>query len=363
MRFIGDVHLGNHRRFAKPWRNGCNSRFQQTLAVLNEALQQAPRDNMTAILGDLFDTVRPSPQMIREVQDVLRDHHVVIIAGNHDKASEDPRDNALAPLESSTCHVVDTEPELWTFRKRSVCFAPFRAEQAAHWIAADIHELELTLKRLSLSINDCTYATHVGLIDSKTPPWLLHAVDAVTLDVFPRGLRVVAGNWHHYKALTSRITQIGALVPTGFDNPSEIGKLKDYGMVLTEGVMHPTQLAGPRFYKLYMEELRDASMRRTSGPDTVYLQVIAESAEMTEAHELLACMIAEKRVVGGEVVLDAAEKMAARNAAASAVRKSSSIDEAIHAYVGKLALPADTVVTKDAVAARVLHYTTEAGKQ
>ena len=56
--------------------------------------------SMIVIAGDLFDTDRPSPAMLRAVQGILVGHSapVYVLNGNHDMTSTAARHTAISPL-------------------------------------------------------------------------------------------------------------------------------------------------------------------------------------------------------------------------------------------------------------------------
>src|SRR5688572_25343172 len=98
--FCADVHLANHRQQAGPMYAGVNRRAQLVYNTLASAATEAvTRNAALVVLGDLFDTECPTPQIIRLAQRALGlAPQAVVVKGNHDSSSDMRGDNALAPL-------------------------------------------------------------------------------------------------------------------------------------------------------------------------------------------------------------------------------------------------------------------------
>ena len=85
--FVGDVHVGNHKKFSGEMKKGINERCENVLYALSSAVNKAKAEKAETlvILGDLFDNPRPSPQMIMRVQEIIEQIPTIILAGNHDQ--------------------------------------------------------------------------------------------------------------------------------------------------------------------------------------------------------------------------------------------------------------------------------------
>src|SRR5262249_42718929 len=131
------------------------------------------------VLGDLFDTTKPLPQIMSEIQKVLS-CRTIILEGNHDQVSAAPGDHALGPL-SPVAEIVD-EPRVFPFGESGHCqlvAIPFQPGDARNWLAKRVSE---TLCRQPLAEHR-TLAIHLGIIDEKTPPYLKGAYDAIPVDL------------------------------------------------------------------------------------------------------------------------------------------------------------------------------------
>lgn len=246
---VADVHVGNHQRMGGPMVAGVNTRCREVVAVLAEASRIAAESaSALVILGDLFDTARPSPQVVRATMDALADGPPTFIAlGNHDMASGAPGDHALGPLAAlRNVHLVAT-PTRVDAGKAGLWVVPFTAGKATDWFGTQVPKDGLA---------GCALGLHAGIIGVDTP-WFLRtsasALDAQWLgrEAAARGVPVVfAGDWHahavHRTDAGVRCVQVGALVPTGWDNPG----VEPYGSVILYGGGHEwarTKLPGPRY--------------------------------------------------------------------------------------------------------------------
>lgn len=344
--FVADVHLGNHKLFGGETKAGLNARFLAGLDVLGRAMAKAEEQgcDMFAVLGDLFDTHRPTPQMIAAVQQLFGVHghksmQIVLLAGNHDKSSEEPRDNALVALER-VAEIVDDKPFLVHTDKANILFGPYRAGPAVPWV----QEYAALLEKWH---TPSVLATHVGLIDRRTPPWLQGAHDAIPFDLLGTGAHcmIVAGNWHEHADMGCSI-QCGALVPTGFDNPSP-GSGDPYGSLLIfdqSKFLKRIVVPGPRFHVRHFVELDGTPVSRLTG----YLKIKADLSEMAVAQDLLQDMLDQHMIRGGLVEPCVEDEARVRKAGINAVLNSSSLDEALVAFLKKQQLPEN--VSMDQVA-------------
>lgn len=366
---IGDLHLGNHRLHGGPTVSGLNTRFQYVTKALREAFQAIPKSQYAAvaILGDLFDTARPSPQMIDALMDVLSnlsgEHNIYVVAGNHDKASEAAGDNALTCLRHlNNVTVIDTEPVALEGQDINWILSPFRTGPASEWLLSDIANAPVNTnpnRRLIV-------CTHVGLISKDTPPWLRGSDDAVDIElILSTGAEIVAGNWHSFNwshsGLRDNAIQIGALVPTGFDNPSVIGEKSDpYGkLVCTTYSSISCQVpsaAGPRFWQTILGQHTATDLinwfRKTR--NTNFLRIVCDSKEVSDARALGGDLVQRGIIKAYDIVVSAQDRQNKRDAVARAVKDSTSIAQAVSTFTRKMELGEN--VTHEEVAARTNQY-------
>lgn len=372
---IADLHVDNHRSFGGSEVSGINSRCSLITRALDEVyIVMAKRKvKYLFILGDLFDRCKPTPQVVNAVMDVIKLHReatTILLLGNHDKASSAPLDNALAPLRH-VCHVMEN-PTLIEPQQGSggILLIPYQEGAAEQWVEEAIQQArklstERVIKRVLLAM------THVGIKDSHTPPWLAGSSDAVDVELIGRVMKAeafVAGNWHEHKHFTPRgsneIIQVGALVPTGFDNPSPSKAHQDpYGSVVFMEWGNDTWrlrgrhiVHGPRFHKVPFGADYSSSKRNTD-----YVRVVADQDEVAQARNWLREEILHKRIADGEVVLNPQDKARTRGEQARAARSADSADEAIHAFVKKMPMPDD--VDAKTVVDRTRQYMQAARKE
>lgn len=243
---IADVHLACHRQLGGASSVGLNVRAREILAVLQRAGQlvmQADPQARLVIAGDLFDTARPSPQLMAGALVALDGMPVTAIVGNHDQVSAQPGDHALGPLGYARGWVTLDGPDCLD----GVAYLPF--ERATTRTTLDrLDELLTAHPGTQLAI------LHAGIDDGSAPSWLRGSMGSVALEELAQlasshGVQaVVSGDWHVQQSWTRhgvQVAQVGALVPTGWDNPG----LDGYGGLVTwDGCeLRTYQLPGPRF--------------------------------------------------------------------------------------------------------------------
>jgi DNA repair exonuclease SbcCD nuclease subunit len=238
--FCADVHVGNPRAFGGPMASGVNARGRHVLDALRAAVADAVASSSDAlvVLGDLFDSSRATPQLIAAVMEVLTTAAengvpVHLLLGNHDQESADEGDHALAPLAMVEGVTVHERPAVVSVRRDAeVWMVPFQVGRASEWLPG-------VLERLSAGSPPearVALALHLGVIDGETLPFLRESPDAIDLRLL-RALcsqyrigHVFCGNWHDRRVWEgpegAKVVQVGALAPTGFNNPGHEG----YGM-------------------------------------------------------------------------------------------------------------------------------------
>lgn len=345
--FIADLHIANHKKFGTPQYGKAapvNSRALDILSVVAQARRKAEEEGCSHlfVLGDVFDTTCPTPQLIAETQLALaslKDLDVHIIIGNHDQQSPAKGDHACVSMEGiRNLHVHEKPTEVYIDDSMTVLLHPYHPGTADEYLPDEVRGRQRQGTRNVLGV-------HLGLRDEATPTWLQNAHDSfpvARLHELGQLDLVVAGNWHERKQFSPHIWQCGALVPTGFDNPGFTG----YGSLLIyDGKRTQVlELDGPRFIRTTgLEGARKAMEeveRRATGWAT-YVSVRCRLDEREAAQELFD--LYDHRTY--EVLTDkAAAEDAARSAASAAAYASTdSIQAAVTAYVEKMALPQDVV--------------------
>jgi hypothetical protein len=358
---VADVHLGNHRRFGGPAVVSLNQRCREGLSVLRRAVQQAVMLECAAfvIMGDLFDYQRPEAPLIAAVQDVFAEGkrgglEIYVLVGNHDQISDLPGHHALAPLQGYA-HIIEKPTKVPVFERArhgqaaELLLVPFRAGNAEDWLPHAINELAETGSTYPRLLG-----VHLGIKDDKTAPWLKESHDSISVGRLRELARIVgaqwalAGNWHDRRAWPGRaeqgevsVLQIGALVPTGWDNPGE----KGYGtLAVWDGAIKCIEIPGPRFLKMTFAETDALLSRAGCAPNEHYLSITAKQADWVGACTRLAALRQASIVQDGEVVLDKEEATRAAHEAASAATSARTFDEALAGFVDKMppsTLPVD----------------------
>lgn len=357
--FIADLHIANHKKFGEPTYGAAapiNSRARDILQVVATARRKAEELGCSHlfVLGDVFDTTTPSPQLIAEAQLALaslKGLEVHAIIGNHDQQSPAKGDHACVSMDGiRNLRVYEKPDEVFIDDECTVLLHPYHPGHASEYLPEEVKS------RTRRDKGKHVLGMHLGLRDDDTPPWLQNAHDSFPVNrLHELGALdlVVAGNWHERKHWGENIWQCGALVPTGFDNPG----LTNYGTLLVYDGKRPhvIELDGPRFVRTTgLAEARKV-MQLTQNHVTgfqVYVSVRCRLDERDQAHELFELYDHK----GYDVLTDkAAAEDAARSAASAAAYASTdSIQAAVAAYVEKMALPEDIV--RDEVRAKALDY-------
>jgi len=362
--FVADVHLGNHKRFGGKTSAGLNRRFQLVAQALADALEVASARGAEqfVVLGDLFDTAKPSPAELAAVMRVFSatDLEVRLLLGNHDQSSPERGDNALAPLGFlPNVRVYDYAAG----RAGTLILVPFQPGPAVEWLRASLSGLELA----GPSFGSYTLAVHLGIGDEKTPAFLRGANDSITVDELLPLMRefgictVCAGNWHDPRQweiaasdedpVVRRIYQVGALAPTGFDNPGE-----SYGRMLIfdkRGRLDTVRVATrPRFYTLSFEDGDVGDLRERT--DKPFVKVTARVKNLAAARAELEELRVAGKIEDFIVLPDREVVIAAAHSAAKAARSATTVSEAVERYVEKM--PIDGGVSRAGVLEVVRRY-------
>ena len=206
---------------------------------------------------------------------------------------------------------------------------------------------------------------HLGIADDETAPWLRSAQDSIQVSALEDlcakhkiGL-VLAGNWHdrrNWKLCKGRtvVQQIGALCPTGFDNPG----LKGYGGVAVVGLeggmaMTLEEVGGPRFVKL-TPGAHAGLIAAQEYEGEVYVEMTAPADVLAGCASDLRGMVEAGTLTAAIALPDAREVAAAARTAAAAARSQENMNEAVAAFVAEMPLPEG--VDRDAVLARSRRY-------
>lgn len=353
-----DVHIGNHKVHGGGVVAGVNRRCSLVLDSLRKAYAEAMRQQCSAMIiaGDLFDVANPPPQHLAAVQDILKDARTTrvqtfILLGNHDMVSAEKGDHALGPLRPYA-KIIDTPQKVFLSEGKETLemwLVPFMAGPADEWFPAVLDEMAKADPPTSTDPHRLL-AFHLGIQDAKTPPWLVGSYDSIHVDTVLGLLDMhsikaaFAGNWHSPQSWNRRrIVQIGALTPTGFDNPGVgIGTMAVYD-TQSQAACATIEIPGPRFLT-NMDDAKDAAdagcipfVRLSGGPDTPKIKATLEAIGATV-----------------DVLPDTAEAQAAFRSAAGAVRSAESVDEAVAAYVSQM--PLDDATLRPLVLEKVTQF-------
>ena len=344
--FVADVHVGNHKLHGGSLDAGINLRALRTLETLIEAMRAAKEQACQAlfVLGDLFDYAKPEPQLIAAVQRILSTGglEVYVLVGNHEHVSTAKGDHALGPLHNVGMIEVIEQPQVVRVGAHRVVCVPFTPGDARERIPRIVNELTEGMTEPFI------VATHAGIIDESTPPWLVKSHNALSVEAL-RALgaqAVLSGDWHERKRWEGNILQVGSLCPTGWDNPGVTG----YGTLATwDGAkLRVQELRGPRFVTL------DEGEMLPSCQWPLYVRrVIGDAEKLDEARNEAAALKETGRVEVCEVVVDKTAAQRETRTAVALARSAQTLDEALALYVEEM--PVENV-SRDSVLARCRRY-------
>lgn len=248
---VADIHAGNHAIMGGPAVNGLNERCRKVVAVLAAAAKFAKSKGARLVIeGDVFDTARPSPQLVRAVMDAISSTDTDVIPGNHDRVTDAPGDHALAPLGRMLNVCVYDTPTFGGRTGNDAFFCPPapRGTNAAEWFAGVLPNCPGGRGIIHGHFGIAYAGADIHRINIACLPQ-----DVVFSLMRERGyIRGFFGDWHERKVFRRDglvIEQIGALVPTGWDNPGpDFGYLTLYDTEAGTSTVH--KFGGPRFYNV-----------------------------------------------------------------------------------------------------------------
>lgn len=381
--FLADVHVGNPKRFGGIVRRGMNERCMDILQVLQNACVESCKRGYDYLVvnGDLFDTSWPEPQLLSRVQDIMksatewpdrRPIEFILIVGNHDQQSNGEGDHALGVLKPYAT-IVET-PKLMRLDPGVVelLCVPYRVGVAKEWMPNVLASLvpKAPGKKLGYSkVAHRLLAVHLGIADEDTAPFLRNAHDAIHVEQLSELMAehnfnaAFAGNWHEAIVWDNPppvVQQIGALVPTGWDNPG----LEGYGGFAcydTETGQHThEELPGPRFLHVRsVAEAKATLLRASSAGHILYLKITVGPELVPDALAFVAEAKKKKLLREAEVVADKEEAIAAARTTAMVTRSEDSLAASLAAYVEAMQL--DDGIPRQAVLDRANGYLTKQG--
>jgi hypothetical protein len=337
---VADVHLGNHGQFGGSMLAGTNDRARLIASVLRKARYAAEaRGSAFAVLGDLFDNAHPNPQTITLAKTALGEN-VLLLMGNHDRNSDLTGDHALGPLDGGGLFVCAERAA-----RDNILFLPFyTGVSPAENLRQSLH--------LFKDCKSLVVCMHVGLRDkTMTEPWIKNASHVLDVEEAAEILKehgvklLLSGDWHTQRAWHfphCQIYQVGALVPTGWDNPGRTG----YGVVIHFDSARPletldfTFLEGPRFLTLDFTCL--ASCQLPAGRMD-FVRVMTTHGDVKEARQRLDSLQKQGLIAGYQVIVD--KKIVAEQAeqAARTTRDAKTLEESLAAFVHKMPISGEHV--------------------
>jgi hypothetical protein len=346
--FIADLHIANHQKYGGAVKAGINRRCRLILDTLDRAVTRALEEKVAylVVLGDLFDTARPEPQIVAETQRILGRIPTIVLLGNHDMVSDAAGDHSLGPLSPVPGLRVVEKPCVIPVGEVDLVLVPFYPGPASEWLPVHLKEL-LGEKVPRGKSRRRVLGLHLGIAADDTPHFLKGAEDSIAMgQLVPllKALRieaVLAGNWHsrrHWTAQGCDVMQVGCLASTGWDNEG----LENYGTLAfwdaAKGISFE-EIPGPRFVKAKAGAGLAPYSQTPDDPNgcSIFLRQVVSDADLLGASSSLLIEAVEKGLfTGAEVVLDDTKAVEAARTAAGAARSAATLGEALAFVVGAL---------------------------
>ena len=372
--FVADVHIGNHLQFGGELKSGMNGRCRIVVDTLKRAYKTATQNEGCEgfyVLGDLFDTEKPTPQMLAAVQEIFGPDNddVGVIVGNHDQHSYTPKDHALAPL---TDHVQVFERPVLVIPTAGVGLwnVPYEPGPAVDWLPGRLKELQRHEDQAPRQSRPRTRALliHLGIQDTRTAEYMRGHDDAISADALHILMQrhnihhTFAGNWHKAQQWSFEdgraIIQCGTLAPVGFrdEGVTAVGQMAVFNTA--DGSVYTVEIPGPRFVKARIadDEAWGACLKRVTKKNptkgTKYLQITTHPERYRSVRE-----DASKKPgtwAGIRVVPDTAESQHKAQQTASAAKTAANKDAAVAAFVKRM--PLDKTVSRENVEKHCRRY-------
>jgi DNA repair exonuclease SbcCD nuclease subunit len=330
---VADVHIANFKQYGGETKASLNERARQVLGTLEAAYSLLRRSDTFIVAGDLFDSDRPTPQMIAAAMEAGegRADRRVFVLGNHDAtAARAAGDNAFAPFRSQERNTIVDEAPV------TVAVGEYRDRFDVLCVPFGFRVTDLAESDYSRSSAPLVVVFHAGIKDSSTPSYLRSSEEAIDVDELAQWMQehgvcaAVAGDWHTHRAWPKHnIFQVGALCPTGWQNPglTEYGSVlkltRDNGTVRVERLVVP----GPRFIASSSEEELRATIESLDySTNTLNLYVRASFPPSPTVWPT------NVRI---EYQDEVETKQAGVTATADSIREASTLVEAVEQYVQK----------------------------
>lgn len=355
-----DVHLGNHKRFGGDTVGSINARGRLALDTFRSAVDRARVLKAThfIVAGDLIDYARPEAPLLSAVQDIFRREggdfdEVFLMLGNHEQVSTYAGDHALGPLADEGRITVVDRPMFRVLDDAGteLVLVPFQPGHAREWLDRVVRDTIASSEDAGSSARASGGARilvlHLGIKDARTPPWLAGASDAIDIDLLSSicaeyGIDyVLAGNWHDRREWRTsvHVLQIGALVPTGWDNPG----LEGYGgLALYDRASGLTceEVPGPRFVRAATKKAAtDDIAAARKAHHKLFVSFDAQPDELPELTTLVAAATERGDIVGGEVIPNQEVAIIKAKSAAFAAKSAKTLHESLDNYVRVMPLP------------------------
>lgn len=352
--FAADLHIGNHLQFAHEFMPGVNSRCAETVKAYSEFSKYAVKwDYKLVTVGDLYDSDKPTPSIYKYVdKNTSVISRPIMIKGNHESTSSFSEHHSLGVMPPGD--VVDSRVRVFSLTTVDLWAIPFQTGPAKKWLPEQ-------LKKLKDNVNEdktTVMAIHLGIQDDSTPKHMQNHNDSITVGQLKKLAaeykidKVIAGNWHEHMEWYVKlpkvnrhlhIVQLGALTPTGFNNPG----LHNYGgmyFINTTGDCGWVELPNIRFVKVNGVKNIPKALGHYS--ENCYVQVTVHPTHYNESIKICQDMKESGYIKDFKIVTNKKAMESRSRKVASATKSAKNLNEAIDTYVKKIAVNKGVSKTK-----------------
>lgn len=287
MILFSDIHFSNHAEFGKPWKNGCNTRLQEQLKVLERifALCQEYGESDLVFLGDWFhhwkavDTLVTSmvSRTLYSLMDQYRNVSLWMMPGNHDMPN---KNNPLVSTIDSyrghnRIHVYSSPSVVWLNGGDTPCvFVPYNQDH--EWVRNEALRL--------LPSSDAWLFAHLDIVGAEasidgyvsTGGLKLEDLDGYAGGMFghyhmPQNFVTKVGRDFHYVGSPMQLSWVDEMAGAEAESVRGVVRLKN-------GKVTRIPISSPKFIKMKWGE------ERSIGQDD-YVLVTCDTDQADDAWE------------------------------------------------------------------------------
>jgi DNA repair exonuclease SbcCD nuclease subunit len=371
------MRLGGEFSCGANYRAKCATR---SLKWAYEAIHRAGDIKTVCILGDLFQSMNPTPQLISVVGQIFHMYrekgiHTVLLPGNHDSVSAEWNDHALGVYRWSGVTVIenhglvrlcnDTVEILFVTPREGVVNNYLKDILSGVWSECSTLSCDGPPSNQHVIPLCRVLALHSGISHRATPQRHIRDTNSIHIANIQNFINmygishVFAGHWHQHFRISPKVCQIGALVQNGWkDRDCDVGCI----CVLNPSTNEVTviHVPGPRFVivtsLIALEDLvlnaRDIYPAKTD----LFIEATLRASDLEPARDLLheACGWLDGVIELRWTLLTGTETVRQSMCESAERARGDAITESCERYVQRM--PLENIVSRDSVITRVIKY-------